>query len=256
MSFADANPNGLSAADVAAVVGNGGNNGFGGWGGDGAWWLIVLFLFAFAGNGWGNGAGNGGGYVADMQRGFDQSAVMSGIAGLQNAVTTGFGNAEVSGTNRQMANMQQMFGMQTAIDGRLDSLAMNQQSCCCENRAQTADLKYTVATESANTRAAIQAGNQSILDKLCQLELDGIKQNYENRIAGMQSQIAQLTSDLTAAKFAASQGAQTSRLLADNSAQTTALEQYLSPTPVPAYIVQNPNCCTQNYGCGCGASNY
>ena len=257
MSFVDANPNGLSAADVAAVVGNNGG-GLGGWGGDGAWWLIVLFLFAFAGNGWGGyGNGNGGGFVAaDMQRGFDQSAVMSGIAGLQTAVTTGFGNAEVSGTNRQMANMQQMFGMQTAIDGRLDTLAMNQQNCCCENRAQTADLKYTVANEAATTRAAIQAGNQSILDKLCQLEIDGIKQNYENRIAGMQNQIAQLTADLTAAKFTASQGAQTSRILADNSAQTTALEQYLNPTPVPAYVVQNPNCCTQNYGCGCGASNF
>ena len=73
--------NELSAADIAAVTGNNGN----GWGGDGAWWLIVLFLFAFAG-GWNNGGNNGGGYVgAEMQRGFDQSAVMSALSGV-NAV--------------------------------------------------------------------------------------------------------------------------------------------------------------------------
>ena len=33
----------LSAADIAAVTGS--NGGFGNWGGDGAWWLLVLFLF-------------------------------------------------------------------------------------------------------------------------------------------------------------------------------------------------------------------
>lgn len=250
MSFVDAN-GGLSAADVAAVVGNG-NNGFG-FGGDGAWWLIVLFLFAFAGNGW----GNGGGYNGDIQRGFDQSAVMSGISGLQTSICNGFGNAEVSATNRQMANMQQMFGMQTALDSRLDTLAMNQQSCCCENRAQAADLKYTLATEAANTRAAVQAGNQTILDKLCQLELDGIKQNYENRIASMQAQIDQLTGALRDSRGAASQNAQTAAIEAGQRALANEIEQYVLPTPRPAYVVPNPNCCQQPYGgCSCGSSNF
>ena len=70
---------GLSAADIAAVTGN--NGGFGnGFGGDGAWWLLVLFLFAFNGN-WGNG-GYGGGVGSEVQRGFDQNAVMNGINGL------------------------------------------------------------------------------------------------------------------------------------------------------------------------------
>ena len=46
---------GLSAADVAAVVGNNGNGfGFGNDGG-GLFWLLVLFLFGFGNNGWGNG---------------------------------------------------------------------------------------------------------------------------------------------------------------------------------------------------------
>lgn len=47
----------LTASDVALLTGNNRNDGM--FGGDGAWWLIVLFLFAFCGwgnNGWGNNA--------------------------------------------------------------------------------------------------------------------------------------------------------------------------------------------------------
>lgn len=253
------NQGGLSAADVAAVM-NGGNNGFG-WGGDGAWWLIILFLFAMNGNGWG-GFGGGGNQMLpfmmgnqqnnDVQRGFDQQAIMGQLGAINTAVNNGFGNAEISAANRQMAGMQQMFGIQTAVDSRLDSLAMALQNCCCENRAATADLKYTIANESSATRTSIANGIQSIQDKLCQLELDGIKQNYENRISGMQNTIDGLRSQLNTANFAASQTAQTSRILSDNAAQTVALEQYLNPTPVPAYVVQNPNCCANNYSaCGC-----
>lgn len=226
MSLTDAN-GGLSAADVAAVMGNN-SNGFG-FGGDGAWWFILLILL-FAGNGWGNGYGNGNcGTGAEVQRGFDQSALINGINGINSTL---------------VAN-------QNATTAGMNSLAMSLQNCCCENRAATADLKYTIANESAATRAANQAGTQSILDKLCQLEMDNMKQNYENRISGMQNQIDSLRTSLNAANGAASQNAQTAQILADNAAQTLALEQYLSPTPRPAYIVQNPNCCTPN-NCGCG----
>lgn len=224
MSLTDGN-GGLSAADVAAVMGNNGN-GFG-FGGDGAWWFILLILL-FAGNGWGNGYGNGG-VGSEVQRGFDQSALMNGLNGI---------------TATLNAN-------QNATTAGMNSLAMGLQNCCCENRAATADLKYTMANESAATRAANQAGTQSILDKLCQLEMDNMKQNYENRISGMQTQIDNLRASLNAANGAASQNAQTAAILADNAAQTVALEQYLNPTAKPAYIVQNPNCCTAN-NCNCG----
>ena len=124
----------------------------------------------------------------------------------------------------------------------------------CDNRAATADLKYTMASEAANTRANCDANNQKIMDKLCQLELDGIKQNYENRIANLQNALDQERNSNQALRFAASQGAQTAQILANNEAQTTALEQYLAPTPRPAYVVQNPNCCANNFGCGCGTA--
>lgn len=206
---------------VAPVGGYGNGLGFGG---DGAWWLIILLLFA--NNGWGNGFGFGGGaggVANDVQRGFDQSAIMSGINNISTNLTNG----------------------------------------CCDNRLGIADLKYTVATENcadraalndglrdvlaannANTQAIVNATNagiQTVMDKICQLELDG-----------KNAQIAELQAALNEANRRASQNDQTAQILASQAAQTAALEQYLRPTAMPAYIVQNPNCCTQNTGCGCG----
>ena len=121
--------------------------------------------------------------------------------------------------------------------------------------AAVADLKYTVAQEGSATRDNTNAKVQQVLDKLCQLEMDGMRQNYENRIAGMQNTIDQLRTMNSNARFDASQNLQTAQILADNAVQTANLEQYLAPTPRPAYVVQNPNCCG-NYGttgCGCGS---
>lgn len=246
--------------------GNGGSNGFG-WG-DGSFWIIVLFLFAIMGNGWGNGFGGGGSmpYIMntnnDLQRGFDQQAVISGINGVNAGVNAlaqsqcnGFSNAEIAANSRQMATMQQNFNAQTAIDSRLDAIAMTQQNCCCENRAAVADLKYTVANESAATRANCDANYQKLYDKLCQLEMDGIKQNYENRIAGMQNTIDSLRSQVNDARFDASQNNQTANIQAGQRALANEVEQYVLPTPRPAYVVQNPNCCTSGWNnCGCGAN--
>jgi len=241
MSLTDGN-GGLSAADIAAVTGNN-CNGFG-FGGDGAWWFILLILL-FAGNGYGN---NGGGfYQADMQRGFDQQSIMNGITGINNALAS----AEVSRCNSQANILATMNANQNAMNNGMNALAMSLQNCCCENRAATADLKYTVANEGNATRIANQANTQAILDKLCQLEMDNVKQNYENRISGLQTTIDSLRSSLSEANSAASLNAKTAQILADNAAQTVALEQYLNPTAKPAYIVQNPNCCAQNT-CGCG----
>lgn len=230
------NGNGLSAADVAAVMG--GNNGYGSFGNDGLFWLLILFMFAWTGNGWGFGGGSNGAVGNDVQRGFDQQSIMSGLAALNASAAS----AEVSRSN-----------MQANITQSINDIAMSLQNCCCENRAGIADLKYTIATEACADRAAVQQGvqdiitnqtmnNQAVLDKLCQLELDGIKQKN-----------ADLLAENNALKFATSQAEQTSAILANNAAQTQALEQYLNPAPIPAYVVANPNCCQTNYGCGCGA---
>ena len=247
--------NGLSAADVAAVTGN--NGGFGNWG-DGSFWIIVLFLFALMGNWGGNGfGGNGGGampYVInnDVQRGFDQSAIMSGITGLSSTMTNGFANAEISRCNGQTNVLQTLASNQMANMQGFNAVTSSFQNCCCENRLATAETKQLISAEAAATRANTDAKVQAIMDKLCQLEMDGIKQNYENRIAGMQNQIDSLRSALNDVNGQASQNAQTAQIIANNEAQTVALERYLAPTPVPAYPASQMNYCNMpNFGCGC-----
>ena len=251
------NGNGLSAADVAAVVGNnGGAFGNGGFWGDGSFWIIILFLFAFMGNGWGGFGNNAGGAMPymvnnDVQRGFDQQAVIGGINGINASINSlaqgqcnGFNGVTNAITNAQYNNLQGM-----------NSLAMSLQNCCCENRAAVADLKYTVANEACADRAAVgdalntvlnsfNANTQRILDQMCQDKIDA----KNERIQALENQ-------LNMAQLRESQTAQTAQILANNAAQTQALEQYLNPAPIPAYMVQNPNCCGNfNYGCGCGAA--
>lgn len=245
----------FSAADLAAVVGNS-NDGFGG--NNGAWWLLILLLFA--NNGWGNGFGNNGytqgGYATQeqLQTGLDQMAVMNGLNGLTSAVTTGFGNAEISRANTL-----------ASITNQMNTIAMNQQQCCCNNQLAVANLGAQIASEAcadrqsvndgvrdimamntANTNAllnTINGGIQSIQDKLCQQEIEALK-----------TQNANLQTQLNLANLKGSQDAQTAAILANNEAQTAALERYLAPSPIPAYVVPQPfGCnCGNNYGCGCG----
>ena len=243
--------NGYSLSDIAAATSNK-DNAFG-FGGDGAW-IFLLFILLLMGGGWNNGFGNNGNAVAsDVQRGFDQNAIVSGINGLTAAVNTGFSNAEVSRCNAQANVLQTLNNNQFNLSNQLNTIAANQQQCCCENRAGLADLKYTVATEACADRSAISdalkdviasntANTQAILDKLCQQEIDALK--AQNQQLQMQSYLASL---------AASQNAQTGQILNDNAAQTTALLRALNPTPIPAYIVSNPSGCNCGYYGGCGA---
>lgn len=259
---------------VVANYGGGFGGGLG-YGGD-ATWLIILFLFAAMG-GWGNGFGGGFGGGSQfpwmlsnntdnlVTSGFNQANTTSLLGDINTAITSGFANAEVANCGRamdamqtaytnQIASMNQRFTDSTALAAQLNNLSMGLQNCCCENRASIADLKYTVATEACADRAAVNdalrdvitantASTQRILDQMCQDKIDAKNEK-----------IADLERQLTMANLAASQTAQTGRLLADNAAQTQALEQYLNPVPIPAYVVQNPNCCNQNYGCGCSGS--
>ena len=262
MSLTD-NGTGMYMPVAPAYGGNGGFGGFGGFG-DG-WWLILILLFC---GGWGNGFGGGfdgmGMYpwlVNNTNQGFDQAAVQSSLSGIQTSLTNGFSNAEVSACNRamtdlqtayntQIANMNQNFANQQSLQAQLNGITSQMASCCCENRAGLADLKYTVATEACADRSAINdalrnvieantASTQRILDQMC-----------SDKIDAKNEKIAELQNQLSMAQLAASQNAQTAAIIANNEAQTTALEQYLAPVPRPAYVVQNPNCCAQNYyGC-------
>lgn len=248
------NGNGM-VMPVGPMYGNGG--GFGGFGGDG-WW-VILFLFALMGNnGWGGfGGGNAGeiypwmnqanqvnGGFRDQMINDNINSVKDGVYGLSNSLCAGLAGIEANANARQLANMQTAFDLQTQF-----------ANCCCENRLGLANLSADIARENCADRAAVSDGIRDILTNQNQNTQRIIDQMCQDKIDAKNEKIADLERQLTAANLAASQGAQTARILADNAAQTVALEQYLNPTPVPAYVVANPNCCQGNFGynCGCGA---
>ena len=168
---------------------------------------------------------------------------MNGLTSINSSICNGFAGAEASANARQIADMQQAFALQSQF-----------ANCCCENRLATANLAADIAREACADRQAVtdalaatlntmNAGIQSLKDQLCQDKIDAKNE-----------QIANLRQQMNMMQLSASQNAQTQALIANNELQTAALEQYLAPVPRPAYVVQNPNCCAQNYynGCGCG----
>ena len=255
---------------VAPAYGGGNGMGFGDMN---SGWCIILLLLCLGG-GWGNGFGGGFGGGAfpwmmagqgntnnDIQRGFDQNAVMTGLTGIQGAVTSGFGdvqtalcggfagvNASINGA--QNAITQQLYGNTIADMERSFSVQSALQNCCCENRAATADLKYTVATEAANTRAAGSANTQVIMDKLCQLELDGVKAE----LASAQRENLNLQNQLNMAALRESQTAQNAFIAQGFSSEVDALYNRLSSCPVPSTPVygRTPIFTCGGNGCGCG----
>lgn len=232
---------------VAPAYGAGMNqNGFG-FGGDWAWILLLLVLFG--NNGWGNGFGGGG--VDALYPWMNNSQNING--GFRDQMLNSQLTAIQANQNAaQVAALQQANAMQAQF-----------AQCCCENRLGIANLGADIAREAcadraavsdgirdllaanaANTNAvlgAINGGIQAIKDQLC-----------ADKIDAKNDEIAQLRAQITALNLAASQNAQTATILANNEAQTAALERYLAPNPIPAYVVANPACCGQNTGCGCG----
>ena len=248
-----------------------GNGGFGGFGGDG-WWIVLLLLFGWGGMG---GMGMNGMYggmglypwmnQADITTsGFQNAATNSAISTLQSAVTSGFGDlqtalcggfagvnagiangfaqAEIAANARQISDLQQQFALQSQM-----------AQCCCDNRLATANLQSVIQSENCADRAAISDGIRDLLTATNAQTQRILDQMCNDKIDAKNDTIAQLRQELLYARGQASQGAQTASILADNAAQTAALEQYLAPVPRPAYIVQNPNCCANN-GCGCGCT--
>ncbi len=273
--------------------GNGsGNNGFGQDGWWIILLIIIIAAGGWGNNNGNNGNGGFGGQpiiVNDgnsngaVQRGFDQAAIMAGINGVQTgvqnlstqlcgccgdmqmALANGFAGVEQGANARQIANMQQAFAAQAAVTSGMNDLAMSLQNCCCENRAGIADLKYTVATENCadrtqamqNTRDIIDSqtrGTQAIIDKLCQLELDGVKAQVEAK----NDRIAELQTQLNMANLAASQTAQNAFIAQGFANEVDQLYNRLNSCPVPTTPVYGRTPifqCNQASGCGCGCGN-
>ena len=238
-----------------------GNSGFGGdWGS----WIILFLIFGmFNGGGFG---GFGGGYdfpwLLNGQNGINNNTnARFDYLGLSNQIT-GIGSTlnsmEIANCNRaadamqtaynnQIASMNQNFANQQALDARLYAMQSQQADCCCENRLATCQTQNLVQVEAANTRAAASADSQKIMDKLCQLELDGVRSQLEAE----RRENLTLQNQLNMQAFRADNVAQTAQLIADNAAQTQYVVNRIAPYPIPSYNVPNPygcNGCNNSYG--------
>lgn len=291
----------------------GGNYGGGLFGG-GDSWLGILFLIALCNGGFGFGGMGGYGMMMNgmwgmeglypwlnnsqnINNGFRDQQLSTQISGIQNAVTSGFGDVQTAlcggfaGVNQNISQgfantnlgmcqgfngvNNSIFGAQTAISQQLNSneLASLNRSFAEQtanmqgfNGVQSGivDTKYTIATEECATRnaSAMNArdiidsqtrGTQAILDKLCALELDGVK----GQLAQAQRDNVGLQNQLNMANLAASQTAQTAAILQGQNAEVDALYNRLKNCPVnavPVYGSQPIFTCPQNVnsGCGCG----
>ena len=226
-----------------APAGSGSGNAFGG---DWAW-IILLLLLGWGNNGGGFGGNNGAGSIYpwmnqsnQISDGFRdqmingtvngiQSSVTSGFGDVQNSLCAGFAGVNAAITNTQMANLERSFAAQTANTAAISGLSSQLAQCCCDNRLATCQTQNLVAAESAATRLAIESQTQAILDKLCQQEIE----NLRERNVSLQNQVNMLN-------LASSQATQTAALIADNTAQTQYVVNRVAPYPIPSYTVPNP----------------
>lgn len=266
--------------------GGGFGNGFGG---DGWWILLLILLCGNGwGNGFGGGNGAfpfmmgadmSGGFGLypwmttnqNINGGFRDQMTHDAITSIGDKITSGFGDvatqlcggfagttAAVTGAQNaisqqlyanQLADLERSFAAQTASTQGMTALQAQLAQCCCDNRAATADVKYTIATEACNDRAAVSQGIQTILDKLCQLELDGYKRENDN-----------LRTQLSDAKIAASQTAQNAFIANGFANEVDQLYNRLNSCPVPTTPVYGRTpiftCGGNNVGCGCGGNGF
>ena len=261
MALMDENGTGTTMlVQPAGFGGNGGGNGF--MDGSGGWWILLLFILL---GGWGNNNGVGGGFGGGMgglypwmnqsnqiSEGFQNQMLNDNITGIQNSLK----GISTQLCNNQMADLERSFAAQTANTAGLTALQAQFAQCCCDNRLATcqtqnivqsegAATRNVVQSEGAATRNTIQGSVQTILDKLCALELDGYKRENDN-----------LRSQLNMAELKASQTAQNAFIAQGLTNEVDQLYNRLSNCPVPSVPVYGRQPifnCNQGNGCGCGA---
>lgn len=192
------------------------------------------------------------------------SNLCNGFAGVNATVNSGFANAETAANARQMANMNQNFNNQIATLNGFNNLNSALSTCCSENRLATCQTQNIIQNESNATRFAdanntrdiltnATANTQAILDKLCQLELDGVKAQVEAK----NDKIVDLQRQLSMADLRASQTAQNAFISQGFANEVDALYNRLNNCPVPSTPVYGRTpifTCNNNNGCGCGCN--
>lgn len=271
------NSNPFQMPVVPAGYGYGGGSG---WNDDWLALLVIAMICGYGGFGFGGFSGGMfpfmmGGYpmggftgnyatAADVQRGFDNQAVINKLNGLENGLCSlGYDQlAQMNGINSNItatgynieravqadtiANMQNQFALQRAIDANTTADAVNAgnimnkiQECCCDEQMRSMQAEYNAQARSCATNTQLatstrdlidnqNAGIRSIYDKLCQMENNA----KDDRIASMAQKINQL------------------ELERSQTAQNLFVQNLVKPPINPCYIAQNPYC-----SCG-NANNY
>ena len=273
--------------------GNGGGFGFGG---DWAWILLLLVLGGgwggFGGFGmnamgmadgfglypWLNNSQNISDGFRDAQLHDSVTSVRDGISSLSTQLCNCCGDMQLGMSNGFNGVNNSIFGAQTALSQQLNTneLASLNRSFAEQTanmqgfngvQAGLADTKYTIATEECATRSASAMntrdiidsqtrGTQAILDKLCALELDGVKA----QLAQAQRENAGLQNQVNMATMQASQVQQTAQILAGQAAEIDGVYNRLKNCPVPTTPVYGNQpiftCQNNNSGCGCGCGSF
>ena len=248
--------NGTGTTMLVQPAGFGGGNGGNGFMDGSGWWILLLFILL---GGWGNNGLNGSGGGASgmypwmnqsnqISEGFQNQMLNDNITGIQNSLN----GISTQLCNNQMADLERSFAVQSAM-----------QNCCCQTQTGIADLKYTVATENCadrtqsmiNTRDIIDSqtrGIQTIMDKLCALELDGVK----NQLAQAQRENVGLQNQLNMATLRESQTAQNAFIQQGFANEVDQLYNRLNSCPVPSTPVygKTPIFTCGGNGCGCGGA--
>lgn len=279
--------NGLSAADVAAVVRNndgccnyggyGMMNGMGGYGFGECWWVIIILMALFGGFGYGGfgygGAGMRGGNgcgceaavatVGDIQRGFDNQGVTNKLNGLENGLAdgfyamnnsmlTGFNGVQSAIQNSAMNAMQNTFTLQQAIQA--DTVANMQNTNALATQLANCCCEnrtgfQQVGYNLATQGNAIQVAIANQTQALMQNQNDNYRALHEEIVANRMEDMKTENANLRSQ-------IQALNLAQSQANQNTYLVNQLRPCPQPAYIVANPFCCNgqqyasyQNSGC-------
>ena len=268
--------NGLSAADVAAVVrnndgccNNGGYgmmNGIGGYGFGEGWWVIIILMALFGGFGYGGfsygGAGMRGGNgcgceaavatVGDIQRGFDNQGVTNKLNGLENGLAdgfysmnnsmlTGFNGVQSAIQNSAMNAMQNTFTLQQAIQSDTvanmqNTNALATQLANCCCENRTGFQQVGYALATQGNAIQVAIANQT--QALMQNQNDNYRALHEEIVANRMEDMKTENANLRSQ-------IQALNLAQSQANQNTYLVNQLRPCPQPAYIVANPFCCNQ-----------
>ena len=258
---------------IFAIFGGWGNGGFGG--GFGGFGGGLANEYAWLSNGQKEIMQNTNDGFNTLQLANQLTGISSGVqnlstqlcnccADMNQTVNAGFANAETAANARQMANMNQAFNSQISTLNGFNNLNNALSNCCCENRLATCQTQNIVQNEGNATRFAdanntrdiitnATANTQAILDKLCQLELDGVKAQVDAK----NDKIAELQSQLQMADLRASQTAQNAFISQGFANEVDALYNRLSNCPVPSTPVygRTPIFTCNNNGCGCGGNS-